>query len=226
MSVEVKYWYLRNHKLFSTLSNKDITDLCIITRFKEAQKGEIIYFADEPVQRIYFLKKGMIKIVEVNGEGEEIIKDIIQQGDLFGEITLSSAAEGHEYAQAMTKEVIICSFKLEDFERILEKDPALAMKFYKFIGFKFKRLQNQYSNLVFKDVRSRVIGFLKEWAEREGQSQGKSVILTNYLTHQDIASLVCSTRQTVTQLLNELEESGKLTYSRKEIRIPDINQLR
>ncbi len=225
MSVEVKYWYLRNHKLFSTLSNADLTDLCIITRFKEAERGEIIYFADEPVQRIYFLKKGMIKIVEVDEKGEEVIKDIIQQGDLFGEITLAASNEKHEYAQAITKEVAICSFKLEDFEHLLEKDPALAMKFYKFVGFKFKRLQNQYSNLVFKDVRARLISFLRDWAEREGEQRHDVTILNNYLTHQDIASLVCATRQTVTQLLNDLEHEGKLKYSRKEIVFADLKQL-
>jgi CRP/FNR family transcriptional regulator len=225
MSVEVKYWYLRNHKLFSTLSNSQISDLCIITRFKKANKGEIIYFADEPVQRIYFLKKGMIKIVEADKKGDEIIKDIIQQGDLFGEITLNNASKSHEYAQAMSSEVMICTFTLEDFEKLLEINPALALKFYKFVGFKFKRLQNRYANLVFKDVRSRLIDFLKEWAEREGETTDEGVLLHNYLTHQDIANLVCSTRQTITQLMNELEVDGKIQYSRKEIIFTDLQTL-
>ncbi len=224
MSVEVKYWNLRNHKLFATLSNSQITDLCIVTRYKTAERGEIIYFADEPVQRIYLLKKGMIKIVEVNGKGEEVIKDIIQRGDLFGEITLNADGENHEYAQAMSKEVAICSFKLEDFESLLQTDPSLALKFYKLVGFKLKKLQNRYTNLMFKDVRSRLIDFLKEWAEREGRGEDK-ITLENYLTHQDIANLVCSTRQTVTQLFNELEQNGKIVYGRKEIVIPSLAQL-
>ncbi len=224
MSVEVKYWNLRNHKLFSTLSNSQITDLCVVTRYKTAERGEIIYFADEPVQRIYFLKKGMIKIVEVNAKGEEVIKDIIQRGDLFGEITLNEDSENHEYAQAMSKEVAICSFKLADFESLLQTDPSLALKFYKLVGFKLKKLQNRYSNLMFKDVKGRLVDFLKEWAQREGNGNNK-VVLENYLTHQDIANLVCSTRQTVTQLFNELENNGKVIYGRKEIVINDLEGL-
>lgn len=224
MSAEVKYWNLRNHKLFSTLSNSQITDLCIITRYKTAERGEVIYFADEPVQRIYLLKKGIIKIVEVNAKGEEVIKDIIQRGDLFGEITLSSEGENHEYAQAMSKSVAICSFTLEDFEKLLTTEPELALKFYKLVGFKLKRLQSRYTNLMFKDVRSRLVDFLKDWAEREGRGESPLVI-ENYLTHQDIANLVCSTRQTVTQLIGELEGAGILEYGRKEIRIPNIKDL-
>ncbi|WP_338869742.1 Crp/Fnr family transcriptional regulator [Spirosoma sp. SC4-14] len=220
MAPDIQYWYLRDHKLFSTLNNAQIKDLCIITRYKKASKNEIIYFASDPVQRIYLLKKGMIKIVESDPEGREVIKDIIQKGDIFGELSLSGSNGTSEYAQAISSEVLICSFTLEDFENVLARDPTVSLKFSKFIGFKFKRLQNRYANLVFKDVRQRIVEFLHEWAEKEGKPQGKELIVANYLTHQDIAQLVCTSRQTVTQTLNALEAEGKLTYSRQEIVFP------
>ncbi|TND05097.1 MAG: Crp/Fnr family transcriptional regulator [Bacteroidetes bacterium] len=225
MNTEIKYWHLRNHKLFSVLDNTQIEELCIIMSYKKAHKGEIIYFADEEVKRIYFLKKGTIKIAETGENGNEAIREILQQGDLFGEITLDQGNETPEYAQAMSKEVVICSFRLEDFEQLLEKYPSLALKFTKLVGFRFKRLKNSYSNLIFKDVRTRLIAFLKDWAEKEGIKNGTSVVLENFLTHQDLASLVCSTRQTVTQLMNELEDRGLIRYSRKEIVIPDLRHL-
>ena len=220
MALDSQYWYLRDHKLFSTLNNAQIKDLCIITRFKKASKHDIIYFANDPVQRIYLLKKGMIKIVESDPDGREVIKDIIQKGDIFGELSLSDTNGTSEYAQAISSEVLICSFKLADFERVLAQDSSISLKFSKFIGFKLKRLQNRYSNLVFKDVRQRIVEFLHEWAEKEGKADGNRVVLTNYLTHQDMAQLVCTSRQTVTQTLNALEDEGKLTYSRQQISFP------
>lgn len=220
MNPDIQYWYLRDHKLFSTLNNAQIKELCIITRYKKANKNEIIYFADDPVQRIYLLKKGMIKIVESDPDGREVIKDLIQKGDIFGELSLSGSGGTSEYAQAISSEVLICSFKLEDFERVLAQDPHISLKFSKFIGFKFKRLQNRYSNLVFKDVRQRILEFMHEWAENEGTPRGQELVLANYLTHQDIAQLVCTSRQTVTQTLNQLEAEGRLTYSRQEIVFP------
>ncbi len=220
MAPDIQYWYLRDHKLFSTMNNAQIKDLCIITRYKKASKNEIIYFANDPVQRIYLLKKGMIKIVESDPDGREVIKDIIQKGDIFGELSLSGTNGTSEYAQAISSEVLICSFTLDDFEKVLSQDSSISLKFSKFIGFKFKRLQNRYANLVFKDVRQRILEFMHEWAEKEGKPQGQSLILTNYLTHQDIAQLVCTSRQTVTQTLNALEAEGKLTYSRQEIVFP------
>ncbi len=223
MQDEIKYWNLRNHKIFAMLNNAQISQLCIIVGFKKAFKNDIIYFADEPNKRIYLLKKGMIKIVETGKDGNEIIKDIIQQGDLFGQLALNADGDNHEYAQAISNEVKICSFTLEDFQKVMEANPSVALNYTKFVGFKFMRLQNRYSNLVFKDVKTRVIEFIKEWAEKEGKKENNQIRLQNYLTHQDIANLVCSTRQTVNQIINELEKDGKILFSRKEIIIPNIH---
>lgn len=225
MHSDIKYWHLRNHKLFSILSNSQIEELCVLVHYKKALKGEIIYFSEDLVRRIYFLKKGAIKIAEMDESGNEVIREILKPGDLFGELALDSSGESGEYAQAMTKEVYICSFLLDDFERLLQRYPAVALGFTKIVGFRLKRMKNNYMNLVFKDVRSRLLTFLREWIEKEGLAGTKSVKLENYLTHQDIAGLVCSSRQTVTQLLNELEQEGILIYSRREIVVPDTELL-
>jgi CRP-like cAMP-binding protein len=226
MSQETQYWYLRNHKLFSVLSNAQIDDLCIMTRYKRAEKGEIIYFADEPEKRIFILKKGAIKICENDGKGNEVVKELLMQGDLFGEISLDQGKGGSEYAQALSKDVIICSFRLADFEYVLENNPDIALKYTKLVGFKFKKLKNSYNNLFFKDVKTRLITFLIDWAEREGEKIGDEIFLKNYLTHQDIAGVICSTRQTVTQLLNELEEEKLISYGRKDVVFRDIERMR
>jgi len=59
---ELKYWYLRDHKLFWTLSMSQIKQLCIITGFKKAQKGDVIYFSTLDVPRIFYLKKEISKL--------------------------------------------------------------------------------------------------------------------------------------------------------------------
>ena len=64
MYEELKYWYLRDHKLFWTLNGSQLKQLCIITGFKKAKKGEIIYFSSSELPRVFLLKKGNIKIVD------------------------------------------------------------------------------------------------------------------------------------------------------------------
>ncbi len=225
MYEDLKYWYLRDHKLFRTLSFGQIKQLCIITGFKKAQKGEIIYFSSSDVPRIFLLKKGNIKIVAVDEEGNETIKDIIQKGDLFGELTLENDLQSNEYAKVLSDDVVICSFLMSDFEDLLLRNPSLAFSYTKFVGLKMKRIKNNYANLVSKDAKTRLFQFLKDWAEKEGKQQGNKVLIENYLTQNDIAQIICTSRQTATQLLNEMETNGILIYNRKEIVIPDITKL-
>lgn len=222
---ELKYWYLRDHKLFWTLSMSQIKQLCIITGFKKAKKGDIIYFSSSDVPRIFLLKKGNIKIVSIDEEGNETIKEILQKGDLFGELSLEKDNDVNEYAKALTDEVSICSFLLSDFENLLVRNPTLALSYTKFVGLKMKRFKNNYSNLVSKDAKTRLITFLKDWAQREGKQNGNSFTIENYLTQTDIAQIICTSRQTATLLLNELEEQNLIYYNRKEIIIDDISKL-
>ena len=225
MYEELKYWYLRDHKLFWTLNGSQLKQLCIITGFKKAKKGEIIYFSSSELPRVFLLKKGNIKIVSVDEDGNETIKDIIQKGDLFGELELDSDKNSNEYAKALTDEIIICSFLLSDFENLLLEHPSLALSYTKFVGLKMKRIKNNYANLISKDAKTRLLTFLKELAERDGKTIDNRIVIENYLTQNDIAQIICTSRQTATQLLNELEEKGILYYSRKEIIIEDISLL-
>jgi CRP/FNR family transcriptional regulator len=222
---ELKYWYLRDHKLFRALSFSQIKQLCIIVGFKKANKGEIIYFSDSDVPRIFLLKRGSIKIVSLDEDGNETIKDIIQKGDLFGELSLDNDIQVNEYAKVLTDEVSICSFLLSDFEDLMLRNPQLALGYTKFIGLKMKRLKNNYTNLVSKDAKTRLLTFLKEWAEKEGVFDNNKVTIENYLTQNDIAQIICTSRQTATTLLNEFVDNGIIEYNRKEIIIPDFKKI-
>lgn len=221
MNLETKYWYLRDHKLFNNLSSSELKTICLISNFKTAKKSEIILFSHDDGTRVYFLKKGTLKIVEIDEKGNEIVKDVLQKGDIFGEFTLTNT-ESDEYAIVVSDVATCCSFKKEDFEKVLESNPQLGLSYTKWMGFRFKRLQNRYANLMFKDVRTRLMSFLDEWASKEGVESNDKIIIKNYLTHQDIASLICSTRQTVTQLFNEFKEKGILDYTRSEIILKKI----
>jgi CRP/FNR family transcriptional regulator, cyclic AMP receptor protein len=224
LSYDTKYWYLRNHNLFSALNSNETKAICLISAFKTAKKGDIIYFSGDDAKRVYSLKKGVIKIVGTDPDGNETTKDILQAGDLFGQLSLDDSNQD-EYAVAMSDSVTICSFFLEDFERVIERNPALALKYTRIVGLRFKRLESRYANLVNKDVRTRLRLFLKEWAMKEANGATKNITIKNYLTHQDLASLICTTRQTITQLYNDLKNNHLIDYSRTEIIIHDLNLL-
>ncbi len=135
---------------------------------------------------------------------------------MFGQLSLSDSSED-EYAVVISDDVVFCSFKSEDFEKFIQNKPDVAIKYTKWIGFWFKRLENRYSNIMFKDVRTRLLSFFNDLSKDILPNENGEIVLPNYLTHQDVSSLICSTRQTVTSLLNAFKSEGIIDYSRKEI---------
>lgn len=225
MQNEIKYWYLRNYDLFNNLSKDQIHDLSSISKFVRMKKGQTIYFANDDSKRLYLLINGKIKISEVDGLGNEMIKDIILTGDLFGEIPITNFQLSQEFAEILSSEVILCTFTMDEFEKLMHKHPSLGLSFSKKMGEKLRKLEHRYANLVFKDVKARLKDFLVNWASKEGKPADDGLRIKNYLTHNEIASLISSSRQTVTTLINELKEEGVIVYSRSLITIPNIGAL-
>lgn len=222
----MKYWYLRNLELFTTLNKDQVSDLADHAHFFRMKKGQIIHFSNEGSDRLYFLMNGKIKVSENDGIGNEMIKGIVLSGDLFGECGEDNPlSNNRQFAQILSDEVIICSFSRDRFEELMQKHPMLALCYSRKINEKLRQLETRYSSLVFKDVRTRLKSFLYEWAQKEGKLSKEGWVIKNYLTHGEIASLISSSRQTVTTLINEMKEEGELQYSRSRIVVVDSNQI-
>jgi len=154
-----------------------------------------------------------------------VIKEIIQQGELFGQITLEKNSMNGEFAQAYKAGVSLCAFSIDDFEKLLQKKPALALKYSKQVGSKLRHIENRLVNLLNKDVKTRLTNFLWQLAQKHADPSANTFCIPNYLTHEDIANLIGSSRQTVTTLFNELATEGLITYNRHEICFPDVKKI-
>ncbi|KOY87946.1 hypothetical protein AD998_18990 [bacterium 336/3] len=227
MTENIKYWYLRNHKLFEMLNDSEVKDLCIISNYKNAQKEETINFSDTDSKRLYIVKEGIVKVCYQDDEGKEIITEILQDHDIFGCIHFSNMhqkSQRYEYAKALSKTISLCSFEINHFKQVLEKNPCLMLKYTSFIGEKLISFQQKYSDIVFKDVETRLMNFFQEYAFKHGKERiDGSTEMSMLLTHQEIAEYIASSRQSVTSAINKLEEEGKiLCKSRKMMVIPNL----
>jgi len=226
MNGEEKFLLLRNYDLWCHLSDEEYNELNIAHHFIEAKKGDYIYFDSHHLNKIYFVKDGYIKIGYIDEKGDEIIKEIIKEGELFGQFALEKNNLNGEFARAYKGDVSLCAFTIEDFEKLLKKRPDLAIKFSKQVGEKLRRAEFRLITMLNKDVRSRSLAFFYNLAIMDGyDGSAVSYTMNNFLTHDDIAKLIGSARQTVTSFINQLEEEGLLKISRKKIFIPDVMKL-
>ena len=217
---------LRNYDLWSYLTDEEYEDIKVVHNFLEAKKGDYIYFESFMLDKLFFIKEGFIRIGFINEKGEEVIREIIQKGEVFGQFTLTRQNIHGEFAQAHKTDVSLCAFNISDFEKILARKPFLAIHYSKKIGQKLRNAENRIVNLLHKDVRSRLLGFIYNLAIQQGCSgTANEFRMESFLTHDDIARLIGSSRQTVTSIINEEQTNGLFEMNRKEIFIPDVNAL-
>jgi CRP/FNR family cyclic AMP-dependent transcriptional regulator len=226
MQIDDKTILIRNYNLWSHLTDDEYEELNIVHNFIETAKDDYVYFEAFHHNKLYFIKEGYIKIGFVTDEGIEVIREIIQKGEIFGQITLEKSNLKGEFARAYKSDVSLCAFTIDDFQRLLLKKPELALKFSRQVGNKLRVIENRLVNLLNKDVKTRLLHFLWQLIEmNHGENTSGEFRMANYLTHEDIAHLIGSTRQTVTTLLNELASEDLLNYSRQEICYPDVKKF-
>ncbi len=225
MSSDLKFWYLHDHKLFRNLSFSEIDSLCILNKFKRSKKNELLDLPFSDKERIYLLKQGTIKLIRITEEGDEILIDILQKGDMFGDLNLEKPMDNQEFFKVVSDEAIICTFYREKLEEVMYNKPVFALNYIKFIGFNYKKIQNSYKNILFRDAKTRLLLLLNMIIEKENV-ESDSFVLPNYLTQKDIAQLICTTRQTIISLFKILESEGILTYTQKEISILDVQSIK
>lgn len=226
MYIDSNFILLRKHRLFSQLTYKECSELNIESGFMQKKKNEFIYLNSLKSDRLYFLKKGYVKIGSYDKEGNEIIKEVLNQGDIFGQLSLEGGTEQEEFAQVIKSDASICSFTVADFENILLKRPDLAISYTKLVGLKIKAIQSRITSIIFKDVRARLIDFFISMAMKERKKQDEDrIVFSNYLTHAEVSSLIGCTRQTATTFINRLEEEGLITFSRQEVCVPSLKKL-
>ncbi|MCI0750661.1 MAG: Crp/Fnr family transcriptional regulator [Flammeovirgaceae bacterium] len=219
--METKNFYLKSFQLAHDLSEQQIQELGASMIQKEAKKGQVVY-AEGGEKKIFLLVSGKVKISEVNSSGDEMIKELVLPGDLFGDVLLHYEGPNYEYAEVISERAIYFAIGQEQMASMMRSNYSLTINYMVKVNEKFKSLENRYVNMVTKDVKSRLIFCFKEWARREGKKFGDKIVVKNSLTHNDLANLISTSRQTVTVILNELKESGDINYNRREIEFSPI----
>lgn len=215
---------IRKNDFLAQLQPGDYQRLNIVHNFITAQKNAYLYFDAQWHNRLYFVKEGHVRLGYVDDEGNEFVKDILQPGDVFGQITLEKGGMQGEFAQAHKKETVLCSFTVEDFQALLHERPELAVIYSRKIGEKLRRVENRLLNLLQRDVRTRLLYFMWTLLPKN-PGPNEAIEIPNYLTHEDIAHLTGTSRQTVTTLFNQFAEQGLLKIDRKSIAIHNIKWL-
>lgn len=225
MKVKNNTFILEHFPLFSSLNETELALLEEMAEKHVVSKYSFIYLPDEASKHIFFLSKGSIKIGTHSNDGKEVIKAVLHPLAMFGELAVIGETTRQDFAQAMNNEVHYLALKVEDFKRLMQTNFGLCSHVLSMMGNRLMKAENRLEGLIFKDARTRIVDFIKEYAETRGRQVGYERLFKHSLTQQDIANLTGTSRQTVTSVLNELRKSNLIYFNRNSILIRDMAKL-
>ena len=219
------FWYLENLDLFGILCPNKLGESNEISHnSKSFKKGTNIYLPEDDADKLFLINEGRIKIGVYGNGGKEIIKSIIGKGEVFGELAVVGETKRRDFAFAM-EDTHVCVIPLGELNGLMKENSGLQLYLMKVIGNRILSVEKRLESLVFKDSRSRIIEYLLELATTRGQRVGYEMLVRKFNTHQEIANLTATSRQTVTTILNELRTRNLITFDRKRLLIRDLELL-
>lgn len=214
-------WFFEDVNVFGMLCPHKFNDYKSKHVLDHYGNKDYIYFNEDVANKVYLIEKGKVKLGYYTEDGEEVIKAIITKGGLFGEKAILGDDKRNEFAQALDKNTVLCNMPVDTLQDLMRENRTFSLRIYKFLGWRFKKLERRLELLLFKDTTTRLKEFLKELEDEYGYccpNTGHTVIKHPY-TQKDIASMIGTSRPTLNAIMNDLKSIHFLDFNRNQIRI-------
>lgn len=213
-----KLWYLSQIKIFSNLQREELIKINGVTHMSTIPKHTIIQTPDSSHLGLYLIKKGKLRIYKLSPAGKQFTIGIIGHGNTFGETSLFSMETKNTYIETL-EDTLLCLFKNEDFEKFIIERPKLLMNILKRMGEKINEQNLMLEQLANYDIKKRLMYWLIKLANEFGNEEGGFIVIDLSLSHQELANMIGSTRESVTSTLNELVKEDAIITGRMSIGI-------
>ncbi|WP_319567029.1 Crp/Fnr family transcriptional regulator [Cohaesibacter marisflavi] len=189
------------------------------------ENGEIIHYRGDESLGFYAVITGSVKVSTVSADGKECIFRYLSPGNWFGEIGMIDKSLRTHDARAIGKSTLL-TLKPYDVEHLLQNYPIfnrfLALLLCKVVRNAFAMLHD--STLL--SVSARLAKRLVSLSEGYGEPHERGVLINLYLTQDDLATIINTTRQTINKRLVAWEKLGWIDAKYGKILIVNINALR
>ncbi len=212
--------YLRKVDIFRDLTPDARHEIETTTVMITCEPGRVFYRADDPAEVLFILKKGEVAISRTTEDGKRLITTTVRDGTIFGEMPFLGQRLQHAQAEARTAS-LICVMSRRDVEDLLTRHPSIALRIVEVLSARLDAAETRLEEMAFKGLRERLAALLVRLAT-ERDWRGRPVVIG--LTHQHLAELLGTYRETISATLNALRDEGLLT-GRKRITILQLDAL-
>lgn len=213
-----KLRYLSEIDIFQDLTPQDMNWMDSVTTMTTCDKGRVFYTPDETGEVLFLLKKGKVQLYRISPEGKKLVITTLGPGSIFGEMSMIGQGMYSAFAEAM-EDCVLCVMSRADLERILLNKPQVGLRIVQMLGQRLQEAEARLEDIAFKNIPARLASLLLRLRGEHGD------IIQGY-THQDLAEMIGTYRETTTQTLNDFKRDGLIDIGRKRLKLVDIEGLR
>lgn len=206
---------LQEEPFFRDISAPVVARLEGFVYHREYESRQIIFFPEDPCDYVYWVREGRVRVTRMAADNREFTFHHLIAGDMLGEEAIVDRPRRENYAEAM-EPTVLCLMRMDDFRRLIREEAELASKVAECLCQRVMETERVLAETVFHPVRSRVASGLYRMYLRERQHGG-----TIRVTHQEIANLIGSTRETTTVVLHSLRAEGILEIANRRLTVLD-----
>ena len=208
--------FIKKVPLFSSLKDEELEVLVNIGSIHNFNKENILMSVDEEGDSLYIITEGRVKVSVFSESGKEIIFSILRDGDFFGEMALLDGQPRSANITA-TEDSKVFILHRKDFANLLEKYPRISIKLLEELSIRLRKTDQRLESIALLDVTGRISTILVQLGKEQGQETPEGVLIRSRPTHQEIANMVGTTRETVTRVLKQLELKGYIEMTGKDV---------
>lgn len=216
---------LKNIPLFEDFDEEEIRSVAPLFSERKYKKGTILFFEGDTGNDMYIINSGFVKIYQLE-EDKEITLALFRDGDFFGEMALIQKDLTRSATAETLEPTTAYAINRLDFQRFLLNSPKLCLHLLEFTAQRLRNANEQIHDLTFLDVRSRILKNIYRLSEDYGNPVPGGLLIDLKLTHQQLANMVGTVRESVTKVLQELQDRSIISIEKKRIIIHDMAKLR
>lgn len=221
---EEKIRLLSRVDILEPLSEEEIEELSRRIPNIHLERGQVFYTPQEKNETLFMLKKGQVRIYRLAPDGRELTLAIVDAGTIFGEVTLTAQRLRGAYAEAM-EPAVICAMNREELERFVIEKPQVGLRIIRVLSERAAYLEARMEDIGLKEVPARLASLILRLVESEGVMTREGPKISTCYTHQQLAAMVASSRETVTRAFTQLQEAGAVELKRQRIHVKDLEAL-
>ena len=212
--------------VFQSLSAEEIERLDERLPDARLEVGDIFYSPGDPSEKVFILRRGKVRIYKVADDGREFTLAVVEDGTMFGEMTLTAQRLQGAYAQAMEPSEVSMMLR-EDLERLILEKPQVGLQIAHLLSERLRHYEIRLEDITLKDIPTRLASMILLLAEAEGvvTAEGYVKIPTHY-THQQLGSMIGTTREAVSRAFRVLQEETTVELRRRIIYVKDLGALK